>query len=81
MRIYTARQFTLREVQLCPDYIQLCLPYSLAWLMHEAEACDDDLTVDAIARRVGEKGWQEIFLDAYREVWPEFVQWQKEMAK
>lgn len=63
---------TLKEVQDCPEFLQHQGLTELAWLTHEAEWYDDDLTVIAIQNILTEKSRSEnqVFLDEYRRLWP-----------
>lgn len=64
---------TLKEVQDCPELLLHQGITELAWLTHEAEQNNDDLTVIAIQNILTEKSGNEnqVFLDEYRRLWPD----------
>lgn len=64
---------TLKDVQDRPDLILNQGLTTLAWLTHEAEQEDDDVTFIAIQNILTEKSRtaNQIFIDEYRRLWPE----------
>lgn len=67
------RLVSLFEVQAEPDRIPSLGVTTLAWLTHEAEHEEDDLTFIAIQNAMQDRTPTErkIYADEYRRLWPE----------
>lgn len=67
------RFVSLQDVQAAPEILATAGISTLAWLTHEAEYADDDLTFIAIQNVLVDRPSDEnrIYRDEYRRLWPE----------